>query len=239
MTTVGTGGCGYEQQLEAILKALSPFESISPVAADYTRPTFFANRPPHGDASNAGLHRDHSVLAIVLLTDEEDCSAADPEIFNPASVQYGSVVFNLRCYRHPNALYPVTRYVAGFEQLRADPRRVVFMPIVGVPSDLVPSEPGASPNWSLLIGDEDSERDSRLVEQEDTTTHPPNSLAPSCSVPGVGRAFPPIRIVNAAFGLSRTGAHVDVQSICQESFRGPVDRLIYQLVEAGGRRSAP
>jgi hypothetical protein len=55
MARVGDSGCGYEHQLAATAKALS------------------AQRTPE----NAGFLRDDALLQIVLITDEDDCSA-DP-----------------------------------------------------------------------------------------------------------------------------------------------------------------
>ncbi|HEY8431939.1 MAG TPA: hypothetical protein VIL20_26360 [Sandaracinaceae bacterium] len=38
---------------------------------------FFRGSSPHGDRANAGFVRARSVLAIVTLTDDDDCSAHD------------------------------------------------------------------------------------------------------------------------------------------------------------------
>jgi hypothetical protein len=57
MARLGPGGCGFEQPLAAIKAALD-------------------NNP-----SNAGFLRPDALLAIVMLTDEDDCSAQDPGLF--------------------------------------------------------------------------------------------------------------------------------------------------------------
>ncbi|MCZ7678022.1 MAG: hypothetical protein M5U28_04285 [Sandaracinaceae bacterium] len=98
---------------------------------------------PHGDVANDGFLRPNSVLAIIPLTDEEDCSAHDPELFNSASPTYSGDL-NLRCYAYgATALHPIDRYVEGLLQLREDERLLVFAPIAGIPVDLAPP-PGRS-----------------------------------------------------------------------------------------------
>ena len=56
---LGTAGCGFEQHLESMKQAL-----------DGSNP------------GNAGFLRDDAMLAIVILADEDDCSAADPSVFD-------------------------------------------------------------------------------------------------------------------------------------------------------------
>jgi len=55
---VGTTGCGFIAPLEAMKRAL-----------DGSRP------------ENAGFRRAGAVLAVVILSDEDDCSASDPSLF--------------------------------------------------------------------------------------------------------------------------------------------------------------
>jgi hypothetical protein len=54
---VGVGGCGYEHQLQSVRVALNPADNINPQNFKFLRPKAF--------------------LAVVLITDEDDCSA-DP-----------------------------------------------------------------------------------------------------------------------------------------------------------------
>ena len=56
---LGTNGCGFEQPLEALRRAL-----------DGSNP------------NNAGFLRDDALLAIVFITDEDDCSARNPVMFD-------------------------------------------------------------------------------------------------------------------------------------------------------------
>lgn len=61
MTALGASGCGFEQPLEAARRALG---DGNPDAAAFLRP--------------------HALLAIFFITDEDDCSAADRALFDPA-----------------------------------------------------------------------------------------------------------------------------------------------------------
>ena len=213
---VGTGGCGFEQQLEATLKAITP--STAPT-------TFFRMTAGHGDASNAGFLRADSIFVSLILTDENDCSASDPDLFNPSSTRYGATDLNLRCFAHPGALHGLSRYVSGLLALRADPRDVIFAPIVGIPVDLE----GASPPAMLA--------DPRMMEQTDPSN--PNRLLPSCNVPGRGQAFPPRRIVRVAEEIQRAGGQIAIGSICQTSYDRAIDGILTRVLDRLGGVCGP
>jgi hypothetical protein len=167
-----------------------------------------------------------SVLAVVVLTDEDDCSARNPELFDPSSPTYGGTDLNLRCWAHgDSALHPVDRYVEGLLPLRYHPSRLVFVPIAGVPVDLATPTDGAT-DWEALVG-ATPERDPRMVERVDPSM--PSRLRPSCNAPGRGLAFPPVRLARVARELEARGAGVTVQSICQDSFRSAVDALVRRI----------
>ncbi|MFW2389008.1 MAG: hypothetical protein ACN4G0_11775, partial [Polyangiales bacterium] len=113
-------GCGFEQQLESIL------------ASDR-------------NTANSGFSREGALLAVILITDEDDCSTTDPRVFdvesrasNPFQGPFTSsdeLQFNLRCWAHSQALQDIQRYVDGVAALKADPSQVVFAAITGVPED--------------------------------------------------------------------------------------------------------
>jgi len=208
---MGTGGCGFEQQLEATLKALTPSSSSL---------RFHAATRGHADGANAGFLRGDSLVGVVMLTDENDCSASDGEIFNPSSATYSGNL-NLRCFSYPSALHPVTRYVAGLQAAVGDPARLVFAAITGVPVDLV-SDPSAIDYDAILA-------EARMRETVDVSD--PNRLTPSCNVPGRGLAFPPRRIVQTARDLELAGSGTIVQSICQADFTPALDAIITRLAD--------
>lgn len=74
MANSGSGGCGFEQHLEAIRRALG------------------------NNAQNAGFLRTTALLAIVILTDEDDCSIAHSTMFGPDQATLG-VLSSFRCTR--------------------------------------------------------------------------------------------------------------------------------------------
>lgn len=75
MAQVGDRGCGFEHALEAVYRALK--------------------EPP---PENAGFLRADAVLAVVLLTDEDDCSAPpDTDLFDPAREADFGPLLSYRC----------------------------------------------------------------------------------------------------------------------------------------------
>ncbi len=198
-SSLGTSGCGFEQPLEAMLKALTP--STSPVT--------FAEGAGHADGANAGFRRAGAALLVIVLTDEEDCSALDADVFNPDSSRYPGADLNLRCFHYPEAVHPVRRYVDGLLALEDHPSRVAFASIVGVPVDLAPA-PGTPADFDAILSD------ARMQEYPDPEVR--SRLTPSCNVPGRGLAFPPRRFVELSRDLDARGARTTLLSICQESF---------------------
>jgi len=204
IVNVGTDGCGQEQHLEATLKALTPATSAI---------TFTGGTPGHGDGVNAGFLRDGSFLAVVVVSDEDDCSARDPLLFDPESTRYTEHP-NVRCALHEEeALHPVERFLDGIRAVRSGPRdRFALAIIGGVPLDLVADD---DPLYTRMLADP---RMRFMVDPEE-----PDEPIPSCDVPGRGVAYPPTRLVRAAAALAPAST---VQSICQEDLRPAVASLV-------------
>lgn len=215
---MGAGsGCTMSQPLEAALKALSPrapqgwaHESYvppgEPGAPEGLEAPFFRRSYPHGDGINDGFSHPDGMLAIVVLTDEDDCSVRDPALFDPEG-PYASTDPDLRCASHPEALHSLERYVNGFMQLRWIPGRILFAPLAGVPVDLA-SGAGAPVDWERLTSpDCEGTRDPRLCE-----------LAPACEAPGRGAAIAPLRLLGVARELEARGALVTIGSVCEPSY---------------------
>lgn len=90
---LGIDGCGFEQPLESMRRAL-----------DGSR------------AQNAGFVRDGALLAIVFLTDEDDCSASDTMLFDTAQTEIDSELGPLssyRCFEFGVACEPDSRTALG------------------------------------------------------------------------------------------------------------------------------
>jgi len=217
LARTGASGCGDEQQLDATIKALLP--STSPV-------TFFSGTHGHGDdpATNGGFLRAGSVIAVLMLTDEDDCSTADPDIWNPASSVHSGDL-NLRCINYDDQLYPTSRFVDALHSLRPTaPADLVLLAITGVPPDLVDISSSPTIDYTRLFADP-------RMQNHITTMGSVQTLDPACSSPGRGIAAPGVRITKVARGLGTSGL---VQSICASDFNLS---LAWLAARAGGRAS--
>lgn len=156
-------GCGLEQQLEAVWRAIVWHNPRN--TAGNTDP-------------NAGFLREDALLAILMLTDEEDMSVRDCrfargaectdalDVFQPMSTAWGSANLNLRSYLYTpgspqDPTWPLERYVnprdanAGWLALKpGHPERVVFAAITGVPLNIPTTmEAGETRiQWDRLLG---------------------------------------------------------------------------------------
>jgi hypothetical protein len=135
MATAGVMGCGFEQQIESAKRALD------------------------SNPSNAGFLRDDAYLAIIFLTDEDDCSLAHGNLLDGTNSSLGTLQ-SFRCTRwgivcdqggaDPNAmnqvgpkgmchsaengtyLTKISDYVTFFKGLKTDPNNVIVAAIAGV-----------------------------------------------------------------------------------------------------------
>ena len=213
VAAMGINGCGFEQPLEAILKALTPGTSEI---------RFGSGTVGHADGANAGFLRPSALLAIVALTDEDDCSARDPDLYNRSSVRFPGDL-NLRCFSHPEALHPIERFVDGLLAVRAAPN-LVFANIVGVPPELVSG--GVEADYDAILADP--------AMQERIDPGVPTRLVPSCNRPGTGLAFPPVRMLRVGQELDARGVETTVQSICQDNFSGALNGVLRAIAARAG-----
>lgn len=184
---LGAGGCAFEHPLEAARRALDPQLGLNP-----------------------GFLREKALLAVIFITDEDDCSAARQELFDPSDsslqsklgplTSYRCFEFGIRCNvngrfdfgRRKNCkpaydwLQPVDGYIRFFRQLKRSPDDVLMAAITGP--------------------------DSPIEVRRGQGGYP--QLGPSCSSSS-GTAVPPLRLeaVLDAFGG-------DMTSICTNDF-GP------------------
>jgi hypothetical protein len=253
VATLGTSGCGFEAQLEAPLKALwpttyrdadgnvaapNPINFLAVTAAG----THGKGDVPQVQGGNLGFLRDDSLLMIVLVTDEDDCSVIMTEHLKPKSLlppgsSYAAEDTNLRCFYHPDFNYDViTRYYQGFRKLRpGHEERVVFTAITGVPVDLVDPQALAGVDFgNPSARDAFYERlldDPRMQQTVDPASNPGSgrgTLTPACSrsVPGEqapSTAFPARRIATLAKAFGSNGM---IQSICQDDFGPAIDSFV-------------
>ena len=249
IATLGTDGCGFEQPLEAVLKALWPSSD--------DRITFLPDPQGEGargrgDTDNAGFLRptggaDTSLIAVVLVSDEDDCSSKNtshlrpPAYLDPSNEADALLLtqgLNVRCELNHQNLHAVSRYVDGLQALRPDSQGLVVLgAIVGVPAALVAPEILAAVDFTdPLARDAFYERlladpmMQQRIDPQGTPSPDDDRMLPSCESPN-GLAYPPVRIVQAARACGRDAL---VQSICQDDFGPALDAVLVAI----GRASA-
>ena len=251
LAALGTSGCGFEMPLESALKALWPAQ-INNLSEDQRslEINFLSGSQGRGDNEHKDFLRGTpyhpteadkiSFLAIVLVTDEEDCSAGAQDDLQFLSINFPGGTrndLNLRCYKDTlNAWdnkYPVSRYIDGFKALRPRfPDRVVFAAIAGIPSGLR----------------EDANRDNNISDQEredfynQILNHPfmqetpnpvTNNLEFSCEHQDFStgeydtQAAPARRIAEVARGFGANGV---LRSICSDDFTPAMDAILDVIV---------
>ncbi len=214
IAVLGTQGCGFEQQLEAGWKALMVHSQTG--------------------GANAGFLRPDTILTILFVTDEEDCSTQDTSLFDIASLPYS---INLQCYYQKDKLYGIDRYFNDLSSLRSKAENLVLGFIVGVPPDDPLLPPVCEGRGDEIGGcldtppmQETVRVDGELLEYSckypaDCTPPNPPTEPGNCN----SEAFPAIRYVNLA---KQFGDNAVVQSICTNSFEPAVAALTEKLQDA-------
>lgn len=143
IATLGPNGCGFEQHLGSLKKALID------------------------NPANAGFLRPNAYLAIVIISDEDDCTAKDPTIYdpNPALVGQLGPLADFRCFEwgwecdegtmsrqagsYTNCvprtdspyLYHPDEFVDAIKSIKSDPKKIIIATLMGPrPQDLVPPQ---------------------------------------------------------------------------------------------------
>lgn len=153
---VGTGGCTLRRPLEAAVMA---------VADDRSSVTFPSGRNPHGDDVNTEFLRDGSVLVVLFVTTDDDCSVSDDRYLAPAE----SPCFD-GSFCGDSALHPEQRYASVFQPLRGT--NLVTLSLVGLPLDLVPGAVTGAERIEAILGDP------RLASGETSCTVPVAARSP-------------------------------------------------------------
>jgi hypothetical protein len=206
IATLGLNGCGYEQPLEAMRRALD-------------------GRNPEND----GFRRQAAPLLVVILTDEDDCSATGPALFvpeddpaiGPAS-SYRCTEFGILCNGQPIGRDPDTGLLDPDDgelacepqgALRAEEPGYLWHPQVYVDFLRQQVVDPIAVGVALFAGPPEP-----VEVQADNENHA--SLAPSC-VGGVGEVDPPVRLVWFA---EQFGARSRFHNVCDGDFEPPVRR---------------
>jgi hypothetical protein len=270
VASVGTGGCGFEEQLESPFKALWP-SIYTDAKGNVVNPNpyhFIATTTlglvgrgdiPEAQGGNLGFLRSDvntglSLIAIVVLTDEDDCSVSSTEHLKPANQlsegsPYKNQDINLRCFYNPQFSYDVLdRYLKGFRMLRpGNENLVVFAAITGVPTDLVNADAQKGTDFTNQ-GARDAYYDGiladpRMQEQIDPSTHPgtgTGNLMPACAFTDLSGqtafAAPARRISSLVKGFGESGV---LQSICQNDFGPAMDAIVDVIAKQLGAVCLP
>jgi hypothetical protein len=209
IATLGTGGCGFEQQVAAAREALT------------------THAAPGG--ANEGFLREDSLLAILFVTDEDDGTirgdiANATDIFN-TQLQLGPL--NLRAYTLADEyLEPAGNLAEQLLALRGGhPERLLVAGIVGVPVNA----PRLGPE--MTEGDFAALLDEPTLQQviDDSPEGRGERLVPSCDVAGTGEAFPPRRILETLRAVEAAGGTGMAQSICQDDWTGVMESVVTAL----------
>ena len=267
IANLGTTGCGFEQQLEAGLKALWPKNYVDADGNVYPpekNPILFLSttnegRFGHGDVpttqgGNAGFLRNDpikglSLIAIIIVSDEEDCSSKNTSHFistndpmNPLSMQG----INLRCFYNKQNLFEIERYVKGFQGLRPGAEQlVIYGGIVGVPKELVSAEAREGVDF-----DDKMSRDAyydQILNHPAMVERPVNvnvpaiaNVAASCTrTDQFGEKADAYPPVRMVQVAKEFGANAVIQSICQDDFGPAMDAIIDVIAKQLGAVCLP
>lgn len=215
---LGTMGCGEEQPLESMLKALSPSMPQVWTIPGYEAPAFLTS---NGHGADTDLIRGDSVLAIILISDENDSSTQDPNLFSLDTPPFASIGLNFRGRDFPDALYPISRYVEGLLALRVPRSHLVFGAIVGVPPEAIAAHMTEDQLLALPA-----------MQEVDDPVHNDRFIA-ACRGPlQTDGAYPGRRAIEVARGLRDAGAGTTVASICGADFEGALDEIIDRIGDA-------
>ena len=238
VAAVGAGGCSFQQPLEATLQALTPAGSDLRFGVVGGTDTPEPMRLGHGDEANRGFLRHDSVLAVVVLTNEDDCSTPDADLFDvettdgtneyPVPTRSGDDGLEplpaLQCATHRGANHAVERFVDGLLALRPGlERRLVFATIAGVD----PAVLAANRTTRRWNGATVEAYDYEAVLSDDTMAERVDAsgerLVPACARPDPSApadpdaahvASPARRLLQVARGVEQAGGRAVVASIC-------------------------
>ncbi len=200
MASLGTSGCGMEQHLEAVKLAVTD-----------------------QSGNNSGFLRSSAYLAIFVISDEDDCSAKQAELFNPAGdinstlgtlTSFRCTEFGVVCDQPWQRVMPQGQltYTNCKPREANDPKNMLF-PISVYTNTLSQLKDSSM----IVVGAITGPYTNQITVGLDTNQNP--KLQPSCGVPTEG-ADPAVRL--KAFVTSFIKDDADLQwaftSICNPDF---------------------
>ncbi|HEX5660745.1 MAG TPA: hypothetical protein VFX59_26310 [Polyangiales bacterium] len=221
-STLGVRGCPFEQQLESMWKALAPSKGVPANDPLYK---FINGSKGQGDRGNEGFLREDAILAVIIVSDEEDCSVTDEgktlfQLGSGGDDPYGvlPVNLNLRCGQFADVqelVQPVERYIDGLKSLKPDnPDRIIYAAIVGVPEDAIADK---EPIESILL-----RPDMEFMENPNQRGYPMTS----CISAAGDKAYPPSRMLRVAQGFPDSSV---ISSICADDYSPALNTLIEKI----------
>jgi hypothetical protein len=218
---VGTGGCGFEHQLASVKAALDECQSDAGCR----------------QRQNVGFLRDDAYLVVVILTDEDDCSApSNSPLFDPTQTTLTSQLGPLtsyRCFEFGNLCGgvdpgrrqgPRENCEPGNKDADTGHQLIPTQDLAVFLKALKPWNPGlvyvtviAGPAGPVEIG-------------LDANGYP--DMQPACTG-GMGTADPGLRL--AQFVSWFSGRHGVFASVCDADLSGPLSDLGSRLGQVSGR----
>ncbi len=210
IAALGTTGCGFEQHLESMKRAL-----------DGSQP------------ANAGFLRPDAFLAVVILADEDDCSAVDSRVFDPNDTALTGTLGPLSSFRCTEfgitcAEGNLTRTAGSYTgcQVRSD------SPFMRNPDDYVTFLKGLKTDPNLIIvsgilGNPEPVR-TEIATSGMNAGNP--ELSPSCTSAN-GDAAPGVRL---KYFLDQFPNRNTFTSICNSDLSAGLQQIAEQLARIIG-----
>ena len=165
---------------------------------------------PHGAEAPSFLRPD-ATLAVVILSDENDCSTPADQLTGgcvgeACDIEY---VRNIECEWYSDRLTPVSEYVSFLQGLKSHPTKLIVMPIVGyrgyteLGNELTYSM-GALPAPECVEGPLSVTTSERCCPEGDCVGQP--QVSPVCESPSLGVvAYAGARYLQLAEALGEQG----------------------------------
>lgn len=193
MAQVGVAGCGFEQPLAAIERALAP-------------------------GANDGFLRADALLAIVILTTEDDCSATDIGLYdhtvNDPDSELGT--FEFRCFEHGVTCAQQDPRAPG-ERGECRARESAYMASV---ERYIEAAKASKAHPGMVLAAGIIADDGPVVVEADINSGAPR-LSPTCASEH-GEAAPAVRLADFLDGFD--ARHTQAR-ICESDYRLPLGQI--------------
>jgi hypothetical protein len=198
---LGVNGCGFEQPLEAVLRCLD-------------------------DCGDRRFPRTDSVLAVVVISDEDDCSAVLPSLFDSSQKSLTDPLGPLtsfRCFEFGVKCHCASGNICGRTltgpRTNCQPGGSYLRDVDEFVRHLTAGRGKGKVYFAVIAGPDDS------VVVSTAAGDP--TLKPSCKKP-TGLAYPAIRLKAV---VSKLKPSSDFTSICTDTLRTPMAHLAKQIAE--------